>query len=50
VFDKEVAHELRNVYFNDVKNAIRVDPNKWEDRPKIKKLLEKTVRLLSPML
>jgi cardiolipin synthase len=50
VFDKEVAKELRNVYFNDVKNAIKVDPKKWEDRLHIKKLLEKTVRLLSPML
>jgi cardiolipin synthase len=50
IFDKEVATELRNVYFNDVKNAIRVDPHKWENRSRIKKLLEKTVRLLSPML
>lgn len=50
VFDKEVSNELRNVYFTDVKNAVRVDPEKWKSRRKIKKLLEKTVRLLSPIL
>jgi len=50
IFDTEVANELRNVYFNDVRNAVKVDPKRWEDRSKIRKFVEKTVRLLSPLL
>lgn len=50
IFDKEVANELRNVYFTDVKNAVKVDPKKWKSRSKIRKFVEKTVRLLSPVL
>lgn len=50
IFDKEVASELRKVYFDDVKNAVKVDPQKWANRSNYKRLLEKTVRLLSPLL
>lgn len=50
VYDNEIASQLRNAFYEDINHSEKIDPIKWNARPKYKKLLEKTVRLISPML
>ncbi len=50
VYDEEVAGELARVFEADLSGAQKVDPVAWFDRPTYKVLLEKTARLVSPLL
>lgn len=50
VYDIEIASELSAVFYEDLKNARKIDPEQWADRPFYKQLLEKAARLLSPLL
>jgi cardiolipin synthase len=50
VYDVETANELRNVFYDDLKNAEMIDATAWASRSKFKQLLEKTARLISPLL
>ncbi|TCC88993.1 cardiolipin synthase [Pedobacter hiemivivus] len=50
IYDAQIATELSANFYNDVKNAVRIDPEQWADRPLYKQLLEKAARLLSPLL
>ena len=50
VYDVETANELRNIFYNDLKNAEMLDAGEWGSRSKFKQLLEKTARLVSPLL
>jgi cardiolipin synthase len=50
VYNKELACELTSVFYEDIKDAEKIDAGKWETRPRYKKLIEKTARLVSPLL
>jgi cardiolipin synthase len=50
VYDSELANELASVFYDDLKEAERIDVTKWEMRPWHKQLVEKTARLVSPLL
>ncbi|WP_152270397.1 cardiolipin synthase [Agriterribacter humi] len=50
VYDREVANELAAVFYADIAAAEKIDPIVWESRPVWKQLLEKTARLVSPLL
>lgn len=50
VYDKTFAKELREVFYNDLKDAERIDPDVWRRRPILSQLLEKSARLFSPLL
>ncbi|MGN6533061.1 MAG: cardiolipin synthase [Ginsengibacter sp.] len=50
VYDVETANELRNVFYEDLKNAEILDSAEWLSRSKFKQLLEKMARLVSPLL
>jgi cardiolipin synthase len=50
VYDSGVANELAGVFYADIAAAEKIDPAEWEKRPVWKQLIEKTARLLSPML
>ena len=50
VYGTELAAELRNVFFNDLKDAEQIRPEVWTRRPLLKQLPEKVARLLSPLL
>ena len=50
VYDTETAKELTAVFYEDLKDAKRIDEAVWNARPVYKKMLEKTARLVSPML
>ena len=41
---------LSQVFFEDLKDAEKIDAKAWEARPWYKQLLEKAARLLSPLL
>lgn len=50
VYDTTIAAELSSVFYEDLKNARKIDPVQWAARPLYKHLLEKAARLLSPLL
>ena len=50
VYDDELATSLANVFKTDIKDAILLDRNAWLNRSISRKLLEKTARLVSPLL
>jgi len=50
VYDREIAVGLRNAFYQDIKHAVKIDPDEWNARPRLKQLFEKTARLMSPML
>lgn len=50
VYDDETAGELGNVFYEDLKDARKIEAEAWLNRPMLKQLMEKTARLLSPLL
>jgi len=50
VYDTEIADQLANVFYDDIKEAELVDIEQWDKRPLYKEMLEKTARLISPLL
>ncbi len=50
VYDTDVAKELRNIFYDDLKDAEKIDLNVWRRRPIYKQFFEKTARLVSPLL
>ena len=50
VYDSGTATELRNIFYEDIKNADKIDVKAWNSRPLYKQLLEKTAKLVSPLL
>jgi len=50
VYDSDVAKELTEVFYEDLKDAERIDATAWNTRSMYKQMLEKTARLVSPML
>ena len=50
VYDEVTAAELADVFFEDLKNAEKIDIVKWNNRPWHKQLAEKMARLVSPIL
>lgn len=50
VYDEETATTLATVFEADLKDAVKIDPEEWKNRSTYKQLLEKTARLISPLL
>lgn len=50
IYDTETAGQLRDVFYDDIKDAKKINPNTWKKRPVYKQLPEKLARLLSPLL
>jgi cardiolipin synthase len=50
VYDQEIAEELSNIFYEDLKNAEKIDLSVWRRRPVYKQFFEKTARLVSPLL
>ncbi len=50
VYDTEIATELSDIFYEDLKDAVRIDAELWANRPLYRQLLEKSARLLSPLL
>ena len=50
VYDERIAKELRNAFYKDLEDAVQIDPQRWRKRPKIKRFIERFVRLTSPFM
>ena len=50
IYDKPTATSMRTSFFNDLKDAEKIDPEEWLSRPAYKQLPEKLARLFSPVL
>ena len=50
IYDDELATSLANVFNSDIKDAILLDRDAWSNRSVSRKFLEKTARLVSPLL
>lgn len=50
VYDEKIAIELAEVFFDDLKYSEKIEKEKWDSRSSAKQLLERTARLISPML
>ncbi len=50
VYDEELANELADVFYDDLKDAEKIEKESWNQRGRMKKLTERTARLLSPLL
>ena len=50
VYDTETAKELSAIFYQDLKDAVKIDKEEWNQRPMVKQLLEKAARLVSPLL
>ena len=49
IYDPDVAGQLRNAFYEDLKDATKIDPEAWKKRSLFKQLPEKMARLLSPL-
>ncbi|MFT4033064.1 MAG: cardiolipin synthase [Siphonobacter sp.] len=50
VYDTHFARRVRESFYEDLRYAEQLDPEKWLRRPFWKKLIEKVARLISPLL
>jgi cardiolipin synthase len=50
VYDNDTASELTDIFFNDIADSEKLNKDVWLNRPKAVQLLERTARLLSPLL
>ncbi len=50
VYNTETAQELCDIFHEDLKDAVRIEIKSWRARPVYKQFLEKTARLVSPLL
>lgn len=50
IYDQEIAERLRDVFFDDLKNANMIDAAHWHNRPVRIQLAEKLAALFSPLM
>ncbi|HSB92289.1 MAG TPA: phospholipase D-like domain-containing protein, partial [Flavitalea sp.] len=50
VYDKELAGEMVTAFENDLKDSTKINRKEWQNRPVSTMLIEKTARLMSPVL
>src|SRR5690554_205610 len=50
IYDKQIAKEVRDSFYKDLEDSIQVDTERWKNRPKLKRITEKVVRLISPFM
>ena len=50
IYDKHLAKQLRDAFYDDIKSAVKINPKTWAKRSLFKQLPEKICRLLGPLL
>ena len=50
VYDRAIAESLATIFYEDLKDAEKIDLLIWTNRPLYAQLIEKTARLISPLL
>jgi cardiolipin synthase len=50
VYEPELAGQLRDAFYDDIKNAKKINANTWKKRTLFRQLPERVARLFSPLL
>ena len=50
VYDKQVANDLAKIFYDDLKDSVKLNETEWTNRSVLQKFMEKAVRLFSPLL
>jgi cardiolipin synthase len=50
VYDRQVANELATIFYEDLKDSIKLNETEWTKRSVLQKFMEKAIRLFSPLL
>lgn len=50
VYDEPFAEQMRKVFFDDLKDSEKIDPERWYKRPAYEQFPEKIARLFSPIM
>lgn len=50
IYEKKTALELKNLFFDDLKNCYEIISDNWQNRPKHQKIKESVARLFSPLV
>ncbi len=50
IYDDKISRKLRDIFFEDLKDAKKINPKEWCNRSVVKQLPEKIARLFSPVL
>lgn len=50
IYNREVAEKLRQAFNDDLTHSLRIDAAEWSQRPLYKKLFDKIISLVSPLL
>lgn len=50
IYDEEFGEQMARTFYTDLEGSIKIDAFLWEERHWYLKLLEKTVRLIAPLL
>jgi len=50
LYDHKLAADLRQVFFEDLNDAIKLETEAWNNRPKYRQLLDRVVALVSPLM
>jgi cardiolipin synthase len=50
IYDTGIAGQLADVFMQDIRDAEKIDKDAWLNRGIVKQVMEKTARLISPLL
>ena len=50
IYDRPFAEQMRQVFFNDLKDSEKIDAERWYKRPAYEQFPEKIARLFSPIM
>lgn len=50
IYDTNIAMQLKNAFYNDIKSSVQIDKEQWNNRSKIVVFGQRVARLLSPLI
>ncbi|MDG4945456.1 cardiolipin synthase [Weeksellaceae bacterium KMM 9713] len=50
MYDDDLAKELKTSYYQDLENARKLELEEWNERKKVVQLLEKSLRIVAPLM
>lgn len=50
IYDRNINREMKDIFFDDVKDCHKITLTVWSARPRLQRFLESILRLLSPIL
>lgn len=50
IYDKSLSIKMKEIFLEDEKDCLLIEPEAWQQRPRLKKIRESLARLISPLL